>query len=64
MIKNLFAKSYGEIPDTIFNEILSMTTQDLKANNINFAKRTNLNEVLDIMYSSYIVLKRIPLNYK
>lgn len=40
-----------------FIKVLNAATQDIKFNKIKFGKRTNLNELLEIMKTCYKVVK-------
>lgn len=58
MLKQLLKDSGIEVSDQELNEILKITTDDVRENRIKFGKRTNLNEVFTIAFRTYKVMER------
>ncbi len=59
MIKEMLEQKLGQpITAAEFAVVMEITTDDIKFNRMNFKKKTNLNELLDIAERSSIVFKR------
>ena len=58
MIKNLLEKCGLALTDAEFKEVMEVTTQDIKFNNIGFGKKTDIWDVLIISARCYVALQR------
>lgn len=57
MIRQALEERLGiKLTDESFKEIMQMATDDIKANRIDFNKRTNLKDVLIIAQYCYLIL--------
>jgi hypothetical protein len=58
MIKELLEKCGLALTDAEFKEVMEATTQDIKFNNINFGKKTDIYDVIIIATIFHVVLHR------
>lgn len=59
MIKRLFEKSAIKITDDELEEVLQITTDDIRENRIKFEKKTSLEQMFTIALRVYCVLKKV-----
>ncbi|WP_243103898.1 hypothetical protein [Clostridium sp. JN-1] len=59
MIKRLFEKAAIKITYDELEEVLQITTDDIRENRIKFGKRTSLEQMVTIALRVYCVLKKV-----
>ncbi|MBV4445335.1 hypothetical protein KM799_02420 [Clostridium tyrobutyricum] len=59
MIKQLLKEFGARTNEQEFNEIMQITTDDIRENRIKFGKRTNLDQAMLIAFRAYVVMKRV-----
>ncbi|AJA42501.1 hypothetical protein phiCT453A_11 (endogenous virus) [Clostridium phage phiCT453A] len=63
MIKQMLERRVGHLSNDEFKEVMDIVTDDIKFNRINFSKRTNKIELIEIAERSLQALRRMELEY-
>lgn len=58
MLRKILEFDLNSMTDSEFREILDLATSDIKTNRVNFGKRTNLPEVIEIAEICFMAQKR------
>lgn len=58
MLKQMLERRVGHLSNDEFKEVMDIVTDDIKFNRINFSKRTNKIELIEIAERSLYTLRR------
>lgn len=59
MLRKFFKDKGIKLTDMEFQEILQITTDDIRENRVKFGKRTSLGQMFTIALMTYCVIKKV-----
>ena len=58
MLRAILESKVGPLSNSVFAEVMDLTTTDIKINRVAFKQRTSTKEALDIALSCFTALQR------